>query len=37
MSYLIKDLPVDEKPREKAKKYGFQTLSNVELLSILIR
>ena len=37
MSYLIKDLPIDEKPREKAKKYGFQTLSNVELLSILIR
>lgn len=37
MSYLIKDLPIDEKPREKAKKYGFHALSNVELLSILIR
>ena len=33
----IKELPNEEKPREKAKKYGIQTLSNVELLSILLR
>ena len=25
MSYLIKDLPMDEKPREKAKKYGISS------------
>ena len=33
----IKELPNEEKPREKAKKYGIETLSNVELLSILLR
>ena len=33
----IKELPNEEKPREKAKQYGIQTLSNVELLSILLR
>lgn len=37
MSYLIKDLPKSEKPREKAKKYGFSSLSEVELLAILLR
>ena len=37
MSYLIKDLPEEEKPREKAKKYGFSSLSDSELLAILLR
>ena len=37
MSYLIKDMPDEEKPRERAKKYGFETLSVVDLLSILLR
>ncbi len=33
----IKDLPEEEKPREKAQKIGIENLSNVELLSILLR
>ena len=33
----IKELPNEEKPREKAKRYGIETLSNVELLSIILR
>ena len=37
MSYLIKDLPKEEKPREKAKKKGIEALSNSELLAILLR
>ena len=35
--YLIKDLPLDERPRERLKKYGVKSLSNIELLSILLR
>lgn len=37
MSYLIKELPVSERPRERFKKYGVEALSNEELLSILLR
>lgn len=37
MSYLIKELPVLERPRERLKKYGVRSLSTVELLSILLR
>ena len=37
MSYLIKDLPELEKPRERLKKYGVNALSNEELLSIILR
>lgn len=37
MSYRIKDLPEEEKPREKAKKIGFENLSTIDLLSILLR
>lgn len=37
MSYLIKELPEDERPRERFKKYGVEALSNEELLSILLR
>ena len=32
----IKSLPKDERPREKIKKYGIESLSNEELLTILI-
>ncbi len=37
MSYLIKELPESERPRERFKKFGVEALSNEELLSILIR
>lgn len=37
MSYLIKELPVNERPRERFKQYGVEALSNEELLSILLR
>ena len=33
----IKELPVLERPREKAIRYGLDILSNEELLAILIR
>ena len=33
----MKDLPLDEQPREKALKYGFSSLSDAELLAILLR
>lgn len=33
----IKNWPVDDRPREKLLKYGEQSLSNTELLAILIR
>lgn len=36
-SYTIKDLPQDERPREKMLKYGPKALSNSELLAIIIR
>lgn len=32
----IKDLPILERPREKASKYGISKLANYELLSIII-
>lgn len=37
MSYLIRDLPSNEKPRERLMNYGVDSLSNEELLSILLR
>ena len=37
MSYLIKDLISEEKPREKALKYGFESLTDIELLAIILR
>lgn len=37
MSYLIKEMPIEERPRERFKKFGVESLSNEELLSILIR
>ncbi|SHF02275.1 DNA replication and repair protein RadC [Caldanaerobius fijiensis DSM 17918] len=33
----IKDMPSDERPRERMLKYGPEVLSNVELLAIIIR
>lgn len=33
----IKDLPKDERPREKLLKYGADKLSDAELLAILLR
>ncbi len=32
----IKEMPQEERPREKMMKYGVSSLSNIELLSILI-
>ncbi len=32
----IQDLPPEERPREKAQKYGIVTLSNTELLALII-
>lgn len=37
MRYLVKEIPLDERPREKAIKHGVQSLSNIELLAVLIR
>ncbi len=37
MNYRIKDLPVDERPREKLKEKGSENLSNEELLAIILR
>ena len=33
----IKDLPLELRPREKALKYGFDSLSDIELLAIILR
>jgi len=34
---LIKDLPNDEKPRERLLKYGVENLSNEDLISIILK
>lgn len=34
---MVKDIPVDERPRERMIYYGADSLSNVELLAILLR
>ena len=34
---MIKELPNQEKPREKAFKYGLRSLSTIELLALIIR
>ena len=34
---LIKELPIEERPRERIIKYGSEKLSNEELLSIILR
>jgi len=33
----IKDLPINERPRERLAKYGAENLSNSELLAIILR
>jgi DNA repair protein RadC len=37
VSYLIRDMPSDDRPRERLAKYGAGNLSNAELLAILWR
>ncbi len=37
ISRTIKELPEDERPREKLLKYGADKLSDTELLAILLR
>lgn len=37
MCYKVKDIPIDERPRERLLNVGVQNLSNQELLSIIIR
>lgn len=36
-NYTIKDLPINERPREKLLKYGVSSLSNAELIAVIIR
>lgn len=35
--YTIKDFPLEERPREKAKQYGINNVTNKELLSIILK
>lgn len=37
MSHLLKELPLEERPRERLEKYGAEALSIAELLAIIIR
>lgn len=37
MNYLIKDIKMDERPRERLISYGVESLSNEELLSIILK
>lgn len=37
MAYKIKELPIDERPREKLKLRGCDALSNEELIAIILR
>lgn len=37
MTIMVRDMPMDERPREKLLKYGSSYLSNTELLAILLR
>lgn len=37
MTVLIKDVPKEERPREKLIKYGKENLSNIDLLSIILK
>jgi DNA repair protein RadC len=36
-SVMIKDIPISERPRERAIKYGIDNLSNEDLISIIIK
>lgn len=37
MAIMVRDLPLEERPREKLLAYGPGALSNVELLAVLLR
>lgn len=37
INYTIKSIPVDERPQEKLLKYGANSLSNSELIAIILR
>ncbi len=37
MSYKIKELPLEERPRERLKQVGIKNLSDKELLSIILK
>jgi len=37
MSLLIKDIKAEERPRERLLKYGAEAMSNIELLSIILK
>ena len=37
MSVKMKELPISERPYEKLEMYGANTLSNAELLAIIIK
>lgn len=34
---LIKELPIEERPRERLLKYGASCLSNAELIAIILK
>ena len=36
-NYTIKELPISERPREKLEQFGAESLSNDELIAIIIR
>jgi DNA repair protein RadC len=36
-NFLLRDVPNDERPRERMQQFGAQALSNAELLAILLR
>lgn len=36
-NYRIKNIPIDERPRERLKQYGKSSLSNKELLAIILK
>jgi DNA repair protein RadC len=36
-NFLLRDVPHEERPRERMRLYGAQALSNAELLAILLR
>ena len=35
--YCIKEIPKEERPRERLKEVGVENLTNVELLSIILK
>jgi DNA repair protein RadC len=37
LKYTIKEIPIDERPREKLLKFGAQALANSELMAIILR